>query len=197
MLRRGDPAAFGRKRSLDRGCQLPTGRPCPQCFQTVPLEIVWSLAPRNRFGFLRYSTGVVCPSCGAKLRIVQRQSVVFLAVLWIIALIAAEAAGRLDIPFGNLPAFAVLAAFFTLSVSGPLQRRVAELKLRDGIDTVDFPVERLKQELSGKAQQDREAELAARTEAIDSWVCIHCGEPSPIDCPACVNCGRSQPGMSK
>jgi len=163
----------------------------------VPLETVWQLTPKNRFGFLAYSTGVVCPSCGARLRIVQRQSVLVLGTLWIIAMIAADAARRSGVPTDALAVLVVLAGTFVLLGSGLIQRRFAVLKLREGIDTVDFPLERLKQELSGEAQRNRESELEAAAEIIGSWVCTHCGEPTPDDCPACVHCGRSQPGMSE
>jgi hypothetical protein len=171
---------------------LPTGRPCPRCFQPVPLEMVWSLTPKNRFGFLAYSTGVVCPSCGAKLRIVQRYSAAVLASLWILAMVAIGAAGRLVIQSDVVLVLAALVLAFWLAGSERLQRRFAVLKIREGIDTVDFPVDRLKQELSGEAQRNREAELEAATEAIGAWVCVHCGESTPNDCPACVHCGRSQ-----
>lgn len=175
---------------------MATGRPCPRCFQPVPLEMVWRLTPTNRFGLLAYKTGVVCPSCGARLRIVQRQSVLVLAALWIIAMTAAAASHRFGVPTGAVAVFALLATTLVLFGSGPLQRRFAVLELRDGTDTVDFPLERLKQELSGEAQRNRESELEASKAVIDSWVCMHCGEPTPDDCPACVHCGRSQPGMT-
>jgi hypothetical protein len=175
---------------------LRTGSPCPRCFQPVPLEMVWSLARKNRFGVLAYSTGVVCPSCGARLRIVQRFSAAVLALLYILAAVAVGAAGRFGVPsaVALVPALLVLA--FVKFGSGPLQRRLAVLKIREGNDTVDFPVERLKQELSGEAQRNREAELEGAADTIGSWVCRHCGEPTPSDCPACVNCGRLQSGMS-
>jgi hypothetical protein len=159
--------------------------------------MVWKLTPKNRFGFLASSTGVVCPSCGAKLRIVQRHSALVLASLWTVAMIAAAATiRRYAVPSEAVTVFAVLASTVVLFGSGPLQRRFAVLKIREGIATVDFPVERLKQELSGEAERNREAELEAAAEAIDSWVCMHCGEPTPSDCPACVHCGRLQSGMS-
>jgi hypothetical protein len=156
--------------------------------------MVWSLTPKNRFGLLAYNTGVVCPSCGAKLRIVQRYSAAALASLWIGALIALGAAGRFNVPSEVAIVATLIVLAFLLFGSEPLQRRLAVLKIREGIDTVEFPVERLKQELSGESQCNREAELAAAAESIGSWVCAHCGEPTPSDCPACVHCGRSQFG---
>ena len=176
---------------------MPAVRPCPRCFQPVPLEMAWSLTPKNRFGFLAYSTGVVCPSCGAKLRIVQRYSAAVLASLWILTMVAVSAAGRIGVQSGVILVFAALVLAFLLFGSARLQQLLAVLKIREGIDTVDFPVERLKQDLSGEAQRNREAELEAAAEEIGSWVCMHCGEPTPNDCPACVHCGRSQPGMSE
>ena len=46
--------------------------------------------------------------------------------------------------------------------------------------------------LSGDAQRDREEEFGSAEVTIESWVCRHCGEPSPSDCPACIHCGRPQ-----
>lgn len=158
--------------------------------------MVWRLSPKNRFGLLAFKSGVVCPSCGARLRIVQRRSVLVLAALWIIAMTAAAASHRFGVPTDAVTVFAVLGTTLLLFGSGPLQRRFAVLKLREGTDTVDFPLERMKQELSGEAQRSRESELEASAAVSDSWVCMHCGEPTPNDCSACVHCGRSQPGMS-
>ena len=176
---------------------MPAVRPCPRCFQPVPLEMVWSLTPKNRFGFLAYSTGVACPSCGARLRIVQRYSAAVIASFWILTMVAVGAAGRIGVPSDVALVLAALILAFLLFGSARLQQRLAVLKIREGIDTVDFPVERLQQDLSGEARLDREAELEAAAEAIGSWVCMHCGEPTPNDCPACVHCGRSQSGMSE
>ncbi len=46
--------------------------------------------------------------------------------------------------------------------------------------------------LSGKAQHNCEEELGSAEGTMVSWVCRHCGEPSPSDSPACVHGGRSQ-----
>ena len=46
--------------------------------------------------------------------------------------------------------------------------------------------------LSSKAQRNCEEEFGSAEGTVESWVCRHCGEPSPGDCPACVRCGRSQ-----
>jgi len=113
-------------------------------------------------------------------------------MIWIGTLIALGAAGRSSLPAGVAIAAAGIVLVFLLFGSAPLQQRLTVLKIREGIDTVDFPIERLKQELSIEAQRDRDAEFAAAARSIESWVCAHCGEPTPSDCPACANCGRPQ-----
>jgi hypothetical protein len=32
--------------------------------------------------------------------------------------------------------------------------------------------------------------LVASAQSNESWVCTHCGEPTPLDYAACVHCGR-------
>lgn len=43
-----------------------------------------------------------------------------------------------------------------------------------------------------KARLSGEVTSGTEDVAPESWVCRHCGEPSPRDCPSCVHCGRAQ-----
>jgi hypothetical protein len=45
---------------------------CPQCLSTLSLRQLWRVAPTGRSGLLLVGkVGVVCPHCGAKLRVLQ------------------------------------------------------------------------------------------------------------------------------
>jgi hypothetical protein len=118
--------------------------------------------------------------------------VAVLLILAAVTVFAVYAASRLGVPAEVVIPAAVIVMFFLLFRSARLQQRLAILKIREGTDSVDFPLERLKNQLTGDDQHKRESDLEAAAESCDSWVCPHCGEPTPDDCPACVHCGRSQ-----
>jgi DNA-directed RNA polymerase subunit RPC12/RpoP len=64
---------------------------CPQCDSGLPLKVLWEFSRSSSYdlvrksGVLRGRIGIVCPNCGAKLRIVQTRIRVFLFLLWAIA----------------------------------------------------------------------------------------------------------------
>jgi hypothetical protein len=45
------------------------------------------------------------------------------------------------------------------------------------------------QHLSDDSERVREM-LVASAQSSESWVCTHCGEPTPTDYGACVHCGQ-------
>lgn len=167
---------------------------CPTCGQPNSVRLALSLAPKHFLGLLRYSTGVVCSACGSKLRIVQRSSAVAVLVLWAgVAFTLSALSKRFGISTDAKLVSAVLVSLALVMLTPMLARRFVSLKLREGIDTVDFPVERLKDQLSGKKQEEIDKELEARLTTSASWVCPHCGEPNPTDCSVCIHCGHYDP----
>jgi hypothetical protein len=44
---------------------------CPHCGQPLPMRELWEFAGYDRLGLLREKSGIVCPQCGTKLRVIQ------------------------------------------------------------------------------------------------------------------------------
>jgi uncharacterized paraquat-inducible protein A len=130
------------------------------------------------------ATGIVCPQCGTKLRIAQTRAVLVLAAAVAAGLVLAYGIGRL---VGTDEVRAVLSlAVFALLVPGPIAKRFATLKVRDGSSTVDFPVERLKRQLHAPA-----SEAVMDAELFESLrVCTACAQETPAKVRVCLYCGR-------
>jgi len=76
---------------------------CPKCVDDVSLEELWRVSPTNRSNFLISKTGIKCPHCGARLRILQQRASWGVHLLLVFALIlVGELADRLAIA-GVLP----------------------------------------------------------------------------------------------
>jgi hypothetical protein len=107
------------------------------------------MTPRDKFGLLEYSTGVVCSGCGTKLRIEQRRSALALVTAVVALLGVCWLVGSLWEVSRNVSlVIAILLGVVVLVGSQPLARAFAQLKVREGSDVVDFPLERLKEELA-------------------------------------------------
>jgi len=163
---------------------------CPVCHARVSLQLAWDLAPKNRFGLLAESTGVVCSVCSTKLRITQTRSVVAVITLYSIVLV-----GLLQLK-ESIPQDRTNLLIFVAALVGALmffQRRLArtfaQVQRREGGDTVDFPLERLKhQNDSIKEPQVVIADTATSRDARP-WQCRKCREENPAGFELCWNCG--------
>jgi hypothetical protein len=73
---------------------------CPQCDSGLPLKVLWEFSRSSSYGLvtrsgtLRGRIGIVCPNCGAKLRVVQTRVRVFLFLIWVVAFGGAWSAGE-------------------------------------------------------------------------------------------------------
>ena len=62
---------------------------CPQCSGGLPLKVLWEFSRSSSYGLvkesgvLRGKIGIVCPNCGAKLRVVQTRIRLFVFLLWV------------------------------------------------------------------------------------------------------------------
>ena len=72
---------------------------CPQCDSGLPLKVLWEFSRSSTYGLVARSgvlkgrIGVVCPNCGAKLRVVQTRIRAFLFMVWAAALGGAWSVG--------------------------------------------------------------------------------------------------------
>ena len=140
---------------------------------------------------MAYSAGVVCPGCKVRLRIVERRAKDIALYLVISGLLLCALAslwtgtimGEVILGIG---AIALVLGFFPSLYA----RRFLTADVRTGNDVVDFPVERLKEELE-IATGTRDDPSAAMLAAVkDYWACSHCGEPNPNVSGLCFSCGR-------
>jgi len=165
--------------------------PCPACRRSVSLRLAWELTPKNRYGFLSYSTGIVCPSCGARLRIVERHAKAVAVAIGLSGLAICAVAAPWSATVAGTVAMGIGAIGIGLGLypSGYAQRFLSA-ELRTGTSSVDFPVERLKQELAIATGGRDEASEAMLQAAKEYWVCTHCGEPNPNVSGYCFSCGK-------
>jgi hypothetical protein len=97
---------------------------CLQCGSALPLRVLWNFARVSdshalpgynlltRSGLLRGNIGIVCPSCGAKFRIVQTRIQIVRLIIWGLILGAAWYVGewsrRVHLPLDQKLAIPVL-----------------------------------------------------------------------------------------
>jgi hypothetical protein len=80
---------------------LLQGPRCPICHSALPIRALWDFARLeeskvliglgflNRWGLMREKVGLACPSCGAKLKIVQTRIVIVRLAAWAIIVMCA------------------------------------------------------------------------------------------------------------
>lgn len=165
---------------------------CPVCNARVSLKLVWDITPKNRFGLLAHSTGVVCSTCSTKLRIRQSRSALAVAALYLLAFLAIASARTLvPLEDSSGTVFAVAIVLAALALHGRIARHFAGLQRREGLDTVDFPVERLKEQLKEvQAVADDGQEQPVQIEG-PAWNCASCHEENPGGFELCWKCGAS------
>lgn len=93
--------------------------------------------------------------------------------LWILIARASSGASLLKV---NVVIFV-----FSLIALGVVVYRAAERLFR--------PVA-VDDQLPADAERDRVSELETSAQSIESWVCSHCGKPTPMDYGACIHCGH-------
>ena len=165
---------------------------CPVCHASVSLQPAWDPAPKNRFGLLAQSTGIVCSMCSTRLRITQRWSAVAVAVLYLLA-VAGLYQFREFSSLGQTQriVFVALLLALLLLVQGRLAKAFARVQRREGIDTVDFPAET--REYHDDALTDAQIEDLGNLESSgrSPWRCRTCREENPGDFELCWKCGTA------
>jgi hypothetical protein len=164
---------------------------CPSCARPVSLRLAWEMTPKDRSGFLAYATGVVCPHCNARLRIVQRLASLVAVGFGVTAVLLAALVGPRNGAMLNSVGLAAAAVAIGLAfLPGIYAQRLLSLKIRTGTDVVDFPVERLKEDLATVTAGQDAPSQSQLTDAAAYWVCSKCGEPNPNSSGLCFTCGN-------
>jgi hypothetical protein len=153
---------------------------CPQCLSTLPLSPLWRAAPKDRWGLLRGNVGILCPHCGARLRVIQTRAnlagwvavaVFFGGVYYVESLLSQSQLHLTE----KVALVCVLGAVCVVQLIprlfGP---QLAQLRLTSSDEMVTFPLE------DAKANEDPAA----------GWVCAGCHERNPANFEICWNCER-------
>jgi len=118
---------------------------CPQCSGEVPLEGLWRVAPTNRSNFLMHDTGIQCPHCGARLRILQGRASWGTFLLLVTALFLVGGMAEHLVKAGVLPRGSFLGAFVLLvMLSWPLTRsapRLVTLRVAYDGEILEYPLD--------------------------------------------------------
>jgi len=188
---------------------VPDDPRCPRCQGAVSLRELWKEAPKVRGVFLEGKVGIVCPSCGVKLRVLQYR--VVLATLGLFAIFAAICAvfGDFERAHHIKPAEGVQILFIVSLVGGMFflqwryaYRFAAIRSLRDG-EKASFPLSVSEVEtpnLIDEAHLDMgllsrvAAELHISPGNARPWICLKCKEENPGEFDSCWNC---QPNFAK
>jgi len=179
---------------------------CPQCSSTLPLRLLWRVAPTGRDGLvLTGKVGIVCPRCGAKLRILQTRIriwilavyAVFGGCIYYIGWMTREAHLILDENVLFVGALAgVGVAQFLLWRYTP---QLAQLRLLGNDERVQFPLARTQAEeanaVSGEFEDTGDGEESPE-DSKPEWTCPHCREENPASFEICWNCEEARPGLS-
>ena len=125
---------------------------CPQCDSSLPLKVLWEFSRSSpyglvaRSGVLRGRIGIVCPSCGAKLRVVQTRIRVFLFLIWVVAFGGTWFVGEwmrhahvgLNQKFGVLGIVVLMSTIFL--VQKYCIPHLAQVRLADPREQLGFPL---------------------------------------------------------
>jgi len=154
---------------------------CPQCLSTLPLSPLWRTAQKDRSGLLRGQVGIVCPRCGAKLRIIQTRANLagwvgvgaFLGGAYYVESLMQQV--RLEPAQKATLVFVVAVVLVAQLMPRLLGPHLAQLRLTGSGEDVTFPLEE---------------------DSTDGWVCSGCRERNPANFPTCWNCERPRPAAS-
>jgi len=117
---------------------------CPQCDSTLSLRPLWRVAAGTRFDVLLGKTGIVCPHCGAKLRVTQARVILSVIVLWASWLLGAWLFQLLRHDVRLDPrVFILLVVFFaggTVALQAFYAPRLARLRLAREGEALYFPL---------------------------------------------------------
>jgi hypothetical protein len=174
---------------------------CPRCQGAVPLRELWKEAPKVKGLFLQGKVGIVCPSCGGKLRVLESRVVFLTHGLFAIVCVASALLGDFERAHEIKPSEGL--QFLTLAplVAGMffLQWRYAYRfasvrNLKDG-ELVSFPLsvseslDLLDEKNIDMALLSRvAAELKKDTAEARTWTCPKCKEQNPGEFDSCWKC---------
>ena len=169
---------------------------CPQCNSQIALRDFWEVAPRQSRGTsLSGALGIVCPTCGVKLRVLQGRAqlsyvLVFGLPFTLVFLVDDAIPLNSDTPSAKI-AILFLAAIY---IGGFILQQhyfpsLLQLRnVRDG-EVVDYPLVRAAKEQAAEAQFiEEQGDMESLDTGKPVWTCASCGEASPGNFEVCWKC---------
>jgi ribosomal protein L40E len=155
---------------------------CPRCLSPLPLRSVFRGTPSGYSAVMFGRIGLECPSCGAKLRIIQARVAVAAWVLFIVFLLGAKGLTSLmqlaHLGAGDkLQLLCVFGAGIGMMLLPLLAPKLWRVRLVNPDEVVTFPLG------TPKAEED----------ATPGWVCSKCREKNPENFELCWKCGQLRP----
>jgi predicted RNA-binding Zn-ribbon protein involved in translation (DUF1610 family) len=165
---------------------------CPQCKSEVELADLWSVVPKFGFLAMMKRVGVVCPQCGAGLRVLPSLSSLSVALgLVFVVFVGVIAAWFVPVGWGALHrrerglwVVAGLIALSGLAIQESFAPRLLRLRLLNPEEVVTFPVKVPATERSTSP----EAADIKENDKRPTWVCPKCGEQNPGNFDECWKC---------
>jgi hypothetical protein len=173
---------------------------CPNCNSEIALKKLWEAAPKNRGGVsIIRPVGLACPTCGMKLRVLQKRLLWGLAVAYVVPIavvvpLFAHMSPMLTYQARRvvLAALVVVVTFGAFRLLKHFIPRLLRVRILGSEEKVVFPLAKIEVQ-------------AEETEAIDvsgleptdedqaGWTCKSCGEENPGNFNECWKCLTLRP----
>jgi hypothetical protein len=167
---------------------------CPNCNSEVALKELWDAAPKSQGGSLIVRpVGLACPTCGVKLKVLQRRLLLCLAVSYIVPfaiVVPAVFMAQWDndrerrlVSLGLL----MIAYFGAFRILQRLIPRLLRVRLLKDNEKVVFPLAKAAVE-TAESQETGVLSLEPTGEDRPEWTCKSCGEENPGNFDECWKC---------
>jgi hypothetical protein len=167
---------------------------CPNCNSEVALKELWDAAPKSQGGSLIVRpVGLACPTCGVKLKVLQRRLLLSLAVSYIVPfaiVVPAVFMAQWDndrerrlVSLGLL----MIAYFGAFRILQRLIPRLLRVRLLKDNEKVVFPLAKAAVE-TAESQETSVLSLEPTDDDRPEWTCKSCGEENPGNFDECWKC---------
>jgi hypothetical protein len=176
---------------------------CPQCNSDIALRDFWEVAPKQSRGTgLSGALGIVCPTCGVKLRVLQgRAQLSYVLVFGLPFALLFLVGQAVPLNSGTPPAKIALFCLGAIYFGGFILQqhyfpRLLQLRyLRDG-EFVDYPLARAAKEQAAEDQFfEEQRQMESPGTGKLAWTCASCGEENPGNFEVCWKCQEARAGI--
>jgi hypothetical protein len=181
---------------------------CPSCNGELPVTELWNAAsPDLRVYFLSMNTGLECPSCLARLQVVQWPGVLAQIAMLVIFVWSIAPTDRFSKAHGEHNYLATGLFVALLLCRHFFMKRLLGFRVADEASSPNFPLgtraqrereaaedrQRLEKERAQDAEYEAEDARGDHADLAGPWRCEKCGEENPAEFKICWNCEASAP----